>query len=211
MCARAHATGAELYDVSWNRDRLLISLDGQDGATVDSDTVSAVADGILGALEEHEDELQVRGGDWCCLLLCWVDYATHHWVVCCSCHTCRANRTADPQILARFTVEVTTKGVSNVLTTDKEFVAFRGFDVEVHTDAVEGMEARDPIVGKLVERTVMETSIMVKGRKVRIPNFLVTKVQLPEAKEETREGEAMASEEKGKGKGKAKGRSKNKK
>lgn len=76
---------------------------------------------------------------------------------------------------------MTTRGANDVLTTEREFKSFKGFDVIV-TTCEPFKDKRDPIRGKLVGRDVHETKINVKGRIVRIPNFLVAEVRLPEAK-----------------------------
>ena len=88
------------------------------------------------------------------------------------------------RILSRHDVEVTSPGASDVLTMQTEFEAFKGFDVSAATlNPVEGGEPRT-IEGKLVERTITELIINVKGRMVRIPWHLVDEVRLPPAKSE---------------------------
>jgi len=88
------------------------------------------------------------------------------------------------EILSRHELLVSTRGVPGTLTTEKEFVAFKGFDVIVETSAPEGIEQREPILGKLQGRDVHETLINVHGRIVKIPNYLVASVKLPEAEVE---------------------------
>ena len=46
--------------------------------------------------------------------------------------------------------QVSTRGASNVLTTEKEFKAFKGYEVIVETTAPDGIDQRDPIQGRLV-------------------------------------------------------------
>ena len=68
--------------------------------------------------------------------------------------------------------------------------------VVIETKAPGGIESRDDIMGKLVGRDVHETTVNVKGRNVRIPNFLVEAVRLPEALEETLNGSVKKPKEK---------------
>jgi len=75
------------------------------------------------------------------------------------------------------------------LTAEREFTAFKGFDVVVELTMPEGVRGRDPIKGKLVGRDVHETTVSVKGRNVRIPNYFVEAVRLPEVLEEEEQKE----------------------
>lgn len=88
------------------------------------------------------------------------------------------------QILTRHELEVSSKGAKNILDSEREFEAFKGFDVVVKTLAPDGIDKREPLYGKLVGRDVHETTINIRGRPVRIPNHLVEEVRLPEANEE---------------------------
>ena len=88
------------------------------------------------------------------------------------------------EILERFSLEVTTKGASDVLTMQREFDAFKGFDVIVTTaNPIEGGEPR-VLTGKLVEKNPIDLVINIKGRMVKLPYHLVTEVRLPAAKSE---------------------------
>jgi len=88
------------------------------------------------------------------------------------------------EILARHELVVSSRGAPNVLTCEREFAAFKGYEVELAVLAVDGVEPRSPIFGSLVGRDVHETTVNVKGRMVKVPNYLVASVTLPEAMEE---------------------------
>ena len=90
----------------------------------------------------------------------------------------------DLNILGRHELEVSTRGAPDVLRTEREFEAFKGFDVVVSFTVPDGTKQREPLEGKLVSRDVHETAINVKGRTVRIPNYLCAEVRLPAALEE---------------------------
>lgn len=87
-------------------------------------------------------------------------------------------------ILSRHQIMFTSPGQPDVLNSQKQFDAYRGFNVLVET--------RDPwksnrtLEGKLVQRTAMDVKINVEGRIVTIPNNFVHKVKLPAAKERKR-------------------------
>ena len=87
-------------------------------------------------------------------------------------------------VLARHEIIVTSPGVSNILETQKQFDAFTGFDVIVHTiDPFNSGNGRK-LEGKLMSRDAMDLHIGQKGRKVSIPNNFVDYVELPKAKRE---------------------------
>ena len=85
-------------------------------------------------------------------------------------------------IVSRHEIMFASPGSPDVLITQKQFDAFRGFDVLVET--------RDPwksnrtLKGKLVQRTALDVILNVKGRMVTIPNNFVYRVRLPAAKRE---------------------------
>ena len=85
--------------------------------------------------------------------------------------------------LPPFLLEVSSPGLSNALTSDLDFSAFKGFPVTVTT--------REPYYkkkpnweGTLVGRDAEHVSINLKGRPVKIPLELVEEVRLPGAKTE---------------------------
>ncbi|CAM9498857.1 unnamed protein product [Heterosigma akashiwo] len=83
-------------------------------------------------------------------------------------------------ILSRHELVVATPGLPNVLSTERQFQAFKGFDVVVTTIAMMETEPRH-ILGKLVERTTENITLNVKGNQVKIPCSLVAEVKLPDA------------------------------
>ncbi len=84
------------------------------------------------------------------------------------------------QVLVRYEVIVATPGSSEMLTTDKEFKAFKGFDVIVVAGGPPSPNFRE-LRGKLVERTYDELIISQKCKLTRIPLVLVQEVRLPSA------------------------------
>ncbi len=84
------------------------------------------------------------------------------------------------QVLVRHELIVATPGSSEILTTDKEFKAFKGFDVIVVAGGPPSPNFRE-LRGKLVERTYDELIISQKGKVIRIPLVLVQEVRLPSA------------------------------
>lgn len=85
-------------------------------------------------------------------------------------------------MLSRHDIIVTSPGVSNVLETQKQFNAFKGFDVIVQT--VDPFGSNRVLEGTLVERNALDLIIAQKGRKVTIPLNFVDYVELPKAKRE---------------------------
>ena len=82
-------------------------------------------------------------------------------------------------ILGRYNLEVSSRGVPDILTSERDFEAFRGFDVVVSFAMPDGTKMREPLLGRLVKRDIHETTLSVKGRMVRIPNYLCAAVSLP--------------------------------
>ena len=89
-------------------------------------------------------------------------------------------------VLARHDLEVCSPGASDVLTMQSEFEAFKGFDVAVRTLNPVTNDEKDfrTMEGRLVERTITDVVINMKGRMVTIPWHLVDEVRLPKAKSE---------------------------
>jgi ribosome maturation factor RimP len=88
----------------------------------------------------------------------------------------------DLQILSRHEVILTSPGASDVLETQRQFDAFRGFDVIVETH--DPFQSNRILRGKLLERNSMDLIINKKGRMVTIPLNFVKCVRLPPAKRE---------------------------
>jgi ribosome maturation factor RimP len=75
-----------------------------------------------------------------------------------------------------YVLEVSSPGVSDLLTQDRDFVVFRGFAVEVQL--LEPFKAKSTWQGNLVERTDDCVVLNQKGRAVSIPRSLVKVVNL---------------------------------
>jgi ribosome maturation factor RimP len=86
-------------------------------------------------------------------------------------------------IAARFGLQVTTPGASDLLSTPAMFRAYAGFEVIVsHQDAkTKGLKT---IVGRLVERNDMFLVLNIKGRVKKLKVSDVVSVRLPKAKKE---------------------------
>jgi len=85
-------------------------------------------------------------------------------------------------VIERVHVEVTTPGAPDELTTQRQFDAFKGFDVRVETE--DPWKSNRVIEGKIIERGPLDLKINVKGRIVKIPVAMVGSVRLPKAKKE---------------------------
>ncbi len=75
-----------------------------------------------------------------------------------------------------YILEISSPGISRQLTTDREFIAFKGFDVMVTTS--EPFEGKHEVTGKLSSRDEEALRLNQKGRAVAIPRQIITKVQL---------------------------------
>ncbi|WP_026732823.1 ribosome maturation factor RimP [Fischerella sp. PCC 9605] len=77
-----------------------------------------------------------------------------------------------------YVLEISSPGISRQLTTDREFISFKGFPVIVSTSPP--YEGQQEWIGQLIRRD--ETSIYInqKGRAIAIPRDQVTKVRLDE-------------------------------
>ena len=81
-----------------------------------------------------------------------------------------------------FVLQVSSPGVSNTLSSDKDFAAFKGFDVTVTTNAE--FKKKTKFEGTLVGRDAEFVTINLKGRLQKIPIELVEAVRLPTAQTE---------------------------
>lgn len=86
------------------------------------------------------------------------------------------------RILSRHELILTSPGASDVLETQRQFNAYRGFDVIVETQ--DPFDSNRVLTGKLVDRNSMDLVINKKGRMVTIPLNFVKCVRLPPAKRE---------------------------
>ncbi|MGQ4650301.1 ribosome maturation factor RimP [Lyngbya aestuarii] len=75
-----------------------------------------------------------------------------------------------------YVLEVSSPGISRQLTTDREFVSFKGFPVMVKTS--EPYEGQKEWRGQLIRRNETGVYLNQKGRPVTIPRELVIRVQL---------------------------------
>jgi ribosome maturation factor RimP len=89
----------------------------------------------------------------------------------------------DPEdSLPPFLLEVSSPGLSNELTSDADFTAFKGFPVVVTT--IEPFKSKTTWEGTLNGRTDEHVAINLKGRLQKIPLSLVDTISLPNAKRE---------------------------
>ena len=75
-----------------------------------------------------------------------------------------------------YVLEVSSPGVSDILTSDRDFAVFKGFPVEVQLS--EPHKKKQVWHGSLVGRDGETLSLNLKGRAVNIPRELVRSVQL---------------------------------
>lgn len=75
-----------------------------------------------------------------------------------------------------YVLEISSPGLSSELTTDREFISFKGFPVIVTTS--EPYEGHTSWRGQLIRRDDTGVYLNQKGRAIAIPRFLVTRVQL---------------------------------
>jgi len=75
-----------------------------------------------------------------------------------------------------YVLEISSPGISRQLSTDREFISFKGYAVIVKTS--EPFEGQKEWRGRLIRRDDTEVYINQKGRATAIPRQLVTHVQL---------------------------------
>lgn len=81
-----------------------------------------------------------------------------------------------PVIEGSYVLEISSPGISRVLTTDREFTVFKGFDVIIKTIAP--YQEQKQWRGKLQGRDQDNVYLNQKGKSVSIPRELIAKVQL---------------------------------
>jgi ribosome maturation factor RimP len=79
-----------------------------------------------------------------------------------------------------YELEVSSPGVSQLLTSDREFISFKGFPVIVSTNAP--YDGQKEWNGQLIRRDETKIYINQKGRAIGIPRSLISRVQLDEPK-----------------------------
>jgi ribosome maturation factor RimP len=77
-----------------------------------------------------------------------------------------------------YVLEVSSPGISRQLTTEREFISFKGFAVIVTTS--QPYEGQQEWTGQLIRRDEEAVYLNQKGRTISIPRALVTRVQLDE-------------------------------
>lgn len=77
-----------------------------------------------------------------------------------------------------YILEISSPGISRQLTTDREFISFKGFAVIVNT--LEPYEGKSEWRGQLIKRDETTLYLNQKGRKIDIPRNSIAKVQLDE-------------------------------
>lgn len=77
-----------------------------------------------------------------------------------------------------YVLEVSSPGISRTLITDREFISFKGFPVEVTT--LEPYKGQNIWTGNLVRREDESVYLSQKGRAIAIPCPLIERVQLVE-------------------------------
>lgn len=75
-----------------------------------------------------------------------------------------------------YILEISSPGISGVLTTDREFISFKGFPVTISTS--EPFAGHKELTGKLIRRDEKAVYLNLKGRIQAIPRELILKVQL---------------------------------
>jgi ribosome maturation factor RimP len=75
-----------------------------------------------------------------------------------------------------YVLEISSPGISRELTTDREFISFKGFSVIVRTS--EPYEGHTEWRGQLIRRDETGVYLNQKGRAIAIPVELVSRVQL---------------------------------
>jgi len=77
-----------------------------------------------------------------------------------------------------YVLEISSPGISRHLSSDREFISFKGFTVLVNTS--EPYEGKIEWRGKLIKRDETSVYLNQKGRAFAIPRPLITRVQLEE-------------------------------
>jgi len=77
-----------------------------------------------------------------------------------------------------YVLEISSPGISRQLTTDREFISFKGFAVIVTTSPP--YDGQQEWTGQLIRRDESTLYLNQKGRAIAIPRPLVSKVQLNE-------------------------------
>jgi ribosome maturation factor RimP len=79
-----------------------------------------------------------------------------------------------------YVLEVSSPGISRQLTTDKEYLSFKGFPVIVFTSQL--YDGQQEWIGQLIRRDEISVYLNQKGRVIEIPRTLISRVQLNESR-----------------------------
>lgn len=77
-----------------------------------------------------------------------------------------------------YVLEVSSPGIAKTLTTDREFVSFKGFPVVVNTR--EPFKGKVSLTGQLIRRDEHAVYLNLKGRAIAIPRDIIQDVQFAE-------------------------------
>jgi ribosome maturation factor RimP len=77
-----------------------------------------------------------------------------------------------------YELEVSSPGISRQLTTDREFITFKGFPVILSLS--QPYDGQQEWIGQLIRRDETKIYLNQKGRVIEIPRPLITRVQLDE-------------------------------
>jgi ribosome maturation factor RimP len=79
-----------------------------------------------------------------------------------------------------YVLEVSSPGISRQLTTDREYLSFKGFPVIVSTS--QPYDGQQEWIGQLIRRDEISVYLNQKGRVVEIPRTLINRVLLDEGR-----------------------------
>lgn len=74
-----------------------------------------------------------------------------------------------------YVLEISSSGIDRVLSTDRDFISFKGFSVTVITH--EPFRGQMSLTGQLIKRDDESVQLNCKGRAVSIPRHMVNRVQ----------------------------------
>lgn len=80
-----------------------------------------------------------------------------------------------------YVLEVSSPGIPQQLTSDREFVSFKGFPVKIETSP--SYEGHKEWIGQLIRRDENAVYLNKKGRSIAIPRSFIIKVELDEGQE----------------------------
>ena len=90
-------------------------------------------------------------------------------------------------VVSKFEIVVASPGIGEILRTEQDFISFKGFMVTVMTSEI--FRKKTKFEGTLVERSVDNVCVSLKGRPINIPRDIITSVRLPKPKYEVTDTE----------------------